>query len=194
LREAWDTAQEEGNDMRKLIESTFVTLDGVIDEPEKWGSPYWDEEHASYGDALFSDSDALLLGRVTYEAFAEVWPHMEKTAGDYAVRMNALPKHVASRTLTEATWNATIIQGDVAEEVARLKRQPGKNILKYGTGELDRTLLEHKLVDEYHFWVFPVVAGRGPRLFEGLDTTHLKLVRTKQFASGIMVLVYEPKP
>jgi dihydrofolate reductase len=180
--------------MRKLIESTFVTLDGVIDAPEQWGPPYWDEEHAAYGDLLFSGADALLLGRVTYEGFAQAWPKMEEAGDEDAARMNALPKYVASRTLTEATWNATIIEGDVAGEVARLKEQPGRGLLKYGTGELDRTLLEHKLVDEYHFWMFPVVAGGGRRLFDGLGTTHLKLVRSTSFASGVVVLVYEPKP
>lgn len=179
--------------MRKLIESTFVTLDGVIGSPEKWGSPYWDEEHAAYGDSLFSASDALLLGRETYEAFAQVWPKMERAEGDYAARMNALPKYVASRTLKEATWNATIIEGDVAKEVARLKEKPGRNILKYGTGELDRTLLEHRLVDEYHFWMFPVIAGSGQRLLDGFDTTHLNLVKTTPFTSGIVVLTYTPK-
>lgn len=179
--------------MRKLIESTFVTLDGVISSPETWGSPYWDEEHTKYGDALFSSCDALLLGRVTYESFAQVWPKMEEAGDGDAARMNAMPKYVASRTLKQATWNATIIEGDVAKEVARLKEQPGRNILKYGTGELDRTLLEHRLVDEYHFWMFPVVVGSGRRLFEGIDTTHLRLVRSMPFASGIVVLVYEPK-
>ncbi|TMQ91756.1 hypothetical protein ETD83_29350 [Actinomadura soli] len=181
--------------MRKLVESTFVTLDGVISSPEKWGPPYWDEEHSGYSDELFSASDALLLGRVTYEAFAQVWPQMERSEGDYASRMNALPKHVASRSLKQeqATWNATIIEGDVATEVAKLKELPGKNILKYGTGELDRTLLEHKLVDEYHFWIFPVVSGSGERLFDGFDTSHLKLVRSTPFASGIVVHVYQPK-
>lgn len=118
---------------------------------------------------------------------------MEKAGQEYAAPMNALPKYVASRTLREAQWNATIIEGDVAKEVARLKQLPGRNILKYGTGELDQTLLEHKLVDEYHFWMFPVVAGGGQRLFDGLDTTHLSLVRSRSFASGIVVLVYEPK-
>ncbi|XVQ84261.1 dihydrofolate reductase family protein [Microbispora siamensis] len=179
--------------MRKLIESTFVTLDGVISSPEKWGAPYWDKEHSGYGEYLFSSCDALLLGRVTYEAFAGVWPKMEEAGDEDAARMNALPKYVASRTLTEATWNATIIEGDVAQEVARLKEQPGKNILKYGTGELDRTLLENKLVDEYHFWMFPVIAGSGERLFDGFDMTHLQLVKTTSFASGIVVLLYEPK-
>lgn len=118
---------------------------------------------------------------------------MEEAGDGDAARMNAMPKYVASRTLKQATWNATIIEGDVAKEVARLKEQPGRNILKYGTGELDRTLLEHRLVDEYHFWMFPVVVGSGRRLFEGIDTTHLRLVRSVPFASGIVVLVYEPK-
>src|ERR1700754_1871532 len=111
--------------LRKLIESNFVTLDGVIGSPEKWGSPYWDDEHAGYADELFSSTGALLLGRATYEAFAQVWPKMEQAGDAAAARMNALPKHVASRTLTEATWNATIIEGDVAKEVARLKELPG---------------------------------------------------------------------
>ncbi|PZG18527.1 dihydrofolate reductase family protein [Nonomuraea aridisoli] len=179
--------------MRKLIESTFVTLDGVIDQPHKWGSPYWDDEHTAYGNALFARSGALLLGRVTYEAFAQAWPAMEAAGDKDAAAMNALPKYVASTTLTEATWNATIIQGDVAAEVARLKEQPGGDLLKYGTGELDRTLLEHRLVDEYHFWMFPVVAGSGQRLFDGFDLTHLQLTGSTRFASGIVVLVYEPK-
>ena len=101
-----------------------------------------------------------------------------------------MPKHVASRTLTETTWNATLIEGDAAEGVAALKEQDGGDILKYGTGELDKALAARQLVDEFHFWVFPVVAGQGDRLFDGLDLTTLKLVETDRFASGIVVLVY----
>lgn len=179
--------------MRKLIESTFVTLDGVISAPEKWGRPYFDEEYAGYARDLLFTSDALLLGRETYEGFARVWPRMEAVEGDYAVRMNSLPKYVASRTPTEATWNATVIDGDVAKQVALLKEQPGQNILKFGTGELDRTLLEHKLVDEYHFWMFPTISGGGDRLLDGIETTRLTLVKTTPFASGVIVLTYAPK-
>jgi dihydrofolate reductase len=94
--------------------------------------------------------------------------------------------------LREATWNATVLQGDVAEEVAKLKQQTGENILKFGTGELDRTLLDHDLVDEFHFWVFPVAAGAGQRLFDGINLTHLNLVDTTTFKSGIVVLTYAP--
>lgn len=179
--------------MRKLIESTFITLDGVIGSPERWGVPYWDEEYAAHARDLLFAADALLLGRETYEGFATAWPRMEKAEGEYAVRMNSLPKHVASRTLKETGWNATVIQGDVAEEVARLKELPGRDILKFGTGELDRTLLEHRLVDEYHFWMFPVIAGSGARLLDGIDTAHLKLVKSTPFASGVIVLTYAPR-
>jgi dihydrofolate reductase len=173
--------------MRKLVESTFLTLDGVISSPQEWGRPYWDDEHAGYAGKLLAPADAMLLGRATYEAFAEAWP---PRSGEGADKINSMPKHVASRTLTETTWNASLIGGDVAEGVAALKAQDGGDIIKYGTGELDKTLAEHRLVDEFHFWVFPVVAGQGDRLFDGLDPTTLKLVETNRFASGIVVLVY----
>ncbi len=181
--------------MRKLIESTFMTLDGTISAPEKWGVRYFDEEYNDYARELLFDADALLLGRTTYQGFASVWPDMEAIEGEYAVRMNSLPKYVASRTLTNAdtTWNATVINGDVAKEVARLKELPGRSILKFGTGELDRTLLEHQLVDEYHLWLFPTIAGSGVRLLDGMDITHLKLARTTTFTSGVIVLVYSPR-
>ena len=187
--------------MRKLVETTFVTLDGVISDttpstapqasPEKWGAPYWDDEHGGYASKLLFAADALLVGHVTYEGFAQAWP--PRKGFEFADRINSLPKYVASRTLKEATWNATIMEGDAAEEVARLKDRPGQDILKYGTGELDRVLMERSLVDEFHFWMFPVALGAGQRLFDGIDTTHLKLVDTTKFKSGIVVLVYAPK-
>lgn len=188
--------------MRKLIESTFVSLDGVIDdtspptasraEPQRWGHPYWDEDHGGYAQKLIDSADAFLLGRVTYEGFLQSWP---KRKGPDADQFNNMRKYVASRTLTEATWNSTVIQGDVAEGVARLKEQPGRNIMKWGTGELDRTLVENGLVDEFHFWYMPVIVGAGKHLFEGagFDTTHLKLADLNRFDSGIIVHVYVPK-
>jgi dihydrofolate reductase len=177
---------------RKLIESTFVTLDGSIDNPQNWSGPYWDDEHSSYSRELLFAADALLLGRATYEVFAEAWP--TRPSEPFTDRINSLPKHVASRTLREANaWNASLIEGDVAERVAELKRRPGANIVKYGSGELDKTLLEHGLIDEIHLWIFPVIAGPGERLFDGLDVTHLDLVRTTPFKSGIVVNVYVPK-
>jgi len=173
--------------MRKLVESTFMTLDGVISRPQDWSPPYWDDEHMAYAGKLLDPADALLLGRDTYEGFAAAWPGRP---GEYADKINSMPKHVASRTLTETTWNASLIEGDVAEAVAALKEQDGGDIVKYGTGELDKALAARQLVDEFHFWVFPVVAGQGDRLFDGLDLTTLKLVETSRFASGIVVLVY----
>src|SRR5687767_2805819 len=131
--------------MRKLVEATFVSLDGVINDtepstapraqPQVWGAPYWDEEHSKYSSDLLFAADALLLGRATYEGFASAWT---KRSGDpFTDRINSMPKYVASRTLKDATWNATVLKGDVADEVAKLKDQPGANILKYGTGEFD---------------------------------------------------------
>ncbi|MBA2313400.1 MAG: dihydrofolate reductase family protein [Actinobacteria bacterium] len=140
---------------------------------------------------LLFASDALLLGRKTYEGFAEAWP--ARTGDDYSDRINSLPKYVASTTLQKTTWNATLIKDVVAGEVAKLKEQTGPSILKFGTGELDHTLMQHNLVDEFHFWLFPVVAGSGQRLFEGIDTMHLKLVDKTTFNSGIVVLKYSPK-
>lgn len=174
--------------MGKLVESTFITLDGVISDPQVWGPQYWDEEHQGYSLKLMDGVGHLLLGRETYEGFAEVWPTMENP---YADRLNALPKSVASRTLKEAKWNASVIDGDVAEAVAELKKAD-HDILKFGTGELDLTLLESGLLDELHLWVFPVIAGRGQRVLEGVDTTHFGLVDSVEFASGIVVHVLRP--
>ncbi len=176
--------------MRKLVESTFVTLDGVISSPEKWGPPYWDEEHNGYAHNLLFASDALLLGRETYQGFAEAWP--TRKGDDYADRINSLPKYVVSTSLQETKWNATLIKDDVPGKVAKLKVQPGQDILKFGTGQLDRTLMEHDLIDEFHFWVFPVVAGSGQRLFDGTEVT-LTLLGTTTFSSGIVVHTYAPR-
>jgi dihydrofolate reductase len=176
--------------MGKLIGSTFVTLDGVISEPQKWASPYWDDQYMAYARKLLFDADALLLGRVTYEGFARAWP--SRSGDDYTDRINSMPKYVASNTLHDATWNASIISGDVASEVAKLKAN--QNLLKFGTGQLDRTLIQYGLVDEFHFWMFPAAAGDGQHLFDGLDkTTHLKLLDKTTFDSGIVVLVYGAK-
>ena len=177
--------------MRKLVGSTFVTLDGVISDPQVWGPPYWDEEHFGYARKLLEPADALLLGRRTYEGFAPAW---SSRAGDpFADRINALPKHVASRTLTETSWNATVIPGDLADGVRDLKAGDGGTIVKYGTGEVDVVLLEAGLLDELHLWVFPVVAGEGERLLPGIATTHLELLDSSVFSSGIVVHVLAPK-
>lgn len=169
-----------------------MTLDGVISSPQIWGLPYWNDEHAGYARDLLFGADALLLGRATYEGFAQAWP--SRSGDEYTDRINSMAKYVASNTLKDAAWNSSIISGDVAAEVARLKEQSGQDILKFGTGDFDRTLLEHGLVDEYHFWLFPVFVGSGQRLFDGFDLTQLKLLRTTTFSTGIVVLTYERAP
>ncbi|MDQ2787576.1 MAG: dihydrofolate reductase family protein [Chloroflexota bacterium] len=178
--------------MRKVIVTEYVTLDGVMEEPGQWSFQFWNDEAATYKyDELFA-SDALLLGRVTYQGFAAAWPTMTGT-GDFGERMNSLPKYVASTTLKEMTWNATVIEGNVVETVTKMKQQPGQDILVAGSGALVQTLMQHDLVDEYRLMIYPIVLGSGKRLFrEGSETKNLKLVETKTFSSGVVVLTYQP--
>jgi dihydrofolate reductase len=189
--------------MRKLIVSTYVTLDGVI-QPIDWSGQSTEEadqeERGAYAREALFEADALILGRETYEIFAEVWP-TRTTADDgpgeagSSDRINSMPKYVASRTLSEPlAWNATLLPEDVPAAVKKLKQEPGGPILMYGCGELARTLHEHALVDEYRFWVYPVVRGEGSRLFtEGLEAD-LELVDTRVFSSGFVVMTCRPRP
>ncbi len=179
--------------MRRVIASEFVSLDGVMEDPS-WTFQFTSEEQGKFKFDELSVSDALLLGRVTYEGFAAAWPHMTEQYGEYADMMNGYPKYVVSTSLEEAEWNnSTLIKENVAEEVSRLKRQPGKDILIFGSGDLVNTLMQHDLIDEYRLMVFPVVVGSGKRLFrEGRDTKVLRLVETKTFGSGVVVLSYQP--
>ncbi len=180
--------------MRKIIASEFVSLDGVIEKP-LWSLQLTGEEQQKYKLDELSASDALLLGRATYEELAASWPHLSEQYGGYTDMMNSYPKHVVSTTLQEPLeWNnSTLIEGDVAEEVLRLKQEPGKDILVYGSGDLVNALMEYGLVDEYRLMVFPIVVGSGKHLLEdGIDTTVLKLADTKTFGSGVVVLIYEP--
>ena len=177
--------------MRKLIELTHVSLGGEIDNPGEWGMPYLDDDHFTYSTELLSTADALLLGRKTYEGLSAAYPAM--ASNPFVDRMNAIPKHVASRTLRETGWNATVIDTDVVDFVTALKGQPGNAILKYGNGPLSATLLRNNLIDEFHFLLTPVAAGTGHHLFEELDDApNLTLARTQQFGSGVLALVYTP--
>ena len=185
--------------MRKLVVSEFVSVDGVIEDPggaEKsahggWTMPYWSDEIGKFKlDELFA-SDALLLGRVTYQGFAAAWPAMTDEAG-FADRMNNLPKFVASTTLHELEWNNShLLNGNVAEEVSKLKDQPGQDILVSGSRALAQMLMQHHLVDEYHLLIYPVVLGSGKRLFgDSSDMTALRLAETTAFSSGVVLLTY----
>jgi dihydrofolate reductase len=177
--------------MRKLIVSTYVTLDGVMEAPENWSFQFWTQDMEEYAYDQLLASDALLMGRKIYDIFASSWP---SRGGEFADRMNGLPKYVVSNTLDTVEWNnATLIRRDVADEVARLKQQPGQNILMYGSADLMETLIEHDLVDVYRIWVNPTVLGSGKRLFrDGLRMPGLKLAHATTFDSGVVVLTYHP--
>jgi dihydrofolate reductase len=177
--------------VRKVVESTFMSLDGVIDNPQNWSPPYWDDEHSAYSQKLMSGADELLLGRKTYEGFAQAWP--QRSGDPFTDKINAMPKHVATRTLTDLSWNARPLDGDAVTAVAELKGREGGDLLKYGTGEFSRALLENDLLDELHVWIFPVLVGKGQRLIEEIDVTHLQLLESTPFASGIVVNAYAPK-
>jgi len=183
--------------MRKLIESTHVSLGGEIGSPQ-WAFPYLNEEHHDYAKRLLFSADALLLGRLTYEGLSAAYPAMTdddpRVPSDFVERMNSIPKYVASTTLRETVWNATVIDGDVASFVADLKEQPGGNIIKYGNGPLDATLMEHGLVDEFHLLMTPVAVGRGQHMFEAIENgPALNLVDVTQFSNGVVILTYTPR-
>lgn len=176
--------------MRRIVVTEFVSLDGVMEEPA-WTFPYWNDEVAGFKGEESSASDALLLGRVTYEGFAAVWPESNDEGADY---FNNVRKYVVSESLEEPLeWNnSALIKGNVAEEIADLKRRDGGDIAVHGSATLVRTLMRHDLVDVYRLLVYPVVVGKGKRLFEeGIPAT-LRLLRSQSFGSGVVALVYEP--
>jgi dihydrofolate reductase len=184
---------------RKLVVSQYVSLDGVTEDPVgmegsglgDWTGPF---ERGPDGDAFkmkeLFDADAVLLGRVTYDAFAAVWPTVKDEAG-FADRINAMPKYVPSRTLAEAAWtNTTLWRGDVAEEVRKLKADGSGDVLVYGGAGLIHFLMQNDLVDEVRLMIYPAVLGRGKRLFPDGLKLGLVLEESKQFGSGIMLLRY----
>jgi dihydrofolate reductase len=183
--------------VRKLIESTFVTLGGDVSAPQDWGSRYLaGDDHDAYARELLFGADALLLGRRTYEGLSAAYPTMVSPAGgpmaDFIDRMNAIPKYVASTTLSAVGWNSTLLGGDVAAQVGDLKRQAGTYLLKYGTGPLDRTLVANGLVDEFRILIVPVTNPPGQRLFEDLPDTSMSLLDVRTFRCGVVVLTYAP--
>jgi dihydrofolate reductase len=184
--------------MRKLIASEFVTLDGVMEAPGgEPGHPHTDwvsllagKEEFDYKLNEIREAGALLVGRITYDSFAGAWPERE---GEFAEKLNSMPKYVASSTLRDPAWNNTqVLSHDVPEEVAALKAQDGGPILLHGSRRLLRTLLEHDLVDELRLMIFPVTVGGGDRLFpETSKKTVFRLTDSRTYPSGVVVLVYE---
>jgi dihydrofolate reductase len=186
--------------MRKLSVSTLVSLDGVVQDPGGfgetedggWAGPYFDNEAGRLAFEHALASDDFLLGRETYELFKDYWTRVHE--GEYAARINSMPKLVASRTLHEPLeWNARLIEGDIAEAITRLKREDGGEILMYGSPTLMRTLAAHDLVDEYKLWVHPLVLGGGKRLFaDGFERSSLELVDVTSLSTGVVILTYRP--
>jgi dihydrofolate reductase len=184
----------------KLVVSEFITLDGVIEAPggeeslgtlAGWSFPFWNEEIAKFKLAEVFATGALLLGRKTYQGFAAAWPGRTDEQG-FADRMNSLPKLVASTTLTSLEWNnSRLIKGSIADEVNQLKGQVDQDVLVAGSGELVDALRQQGLVDEYRLLVYPVVLGRGKRLFGEGTNIPLKLVETRAFSTGVVLLRYE---
>jgi dihydrofolate reductase len=180
--------------VRRVIVEAEVSLDGAMggENLDFWTQifAFHSADVVEYLDDLLFMPDALLMGRETYEGFAQVWPTRQ---GKDADRINSMPKYVASRTLKEPLqWNAELLTGDVAEEIRKLKEEPGKGLLQYGVGELTHTMLEHGLVDELRVLVYPLTYGEGPRIFEHMGVNTLKLLDTKAFNSGVVAHHYQP--
>lgn len=192
--------------MAKLVVGTFLSLDGVMQAPGGpdedreggfdhggWSVGYWDDSMGPVMDEQSSQLGSLLLGRKTYEIFAAHWPLVTDEEDQMAALLNSAPKYVASKTLDSVDWNnSTLIKGDVAKEVAKLKGQPGNEIQVHGSGNLIQTLLANDLIDEFRLWIFPVVLGSGKRLFaEGATPSGLKLVDTKTSGTGVAMNRYQ---
>jgi dihydrofolate reductase len=196
-----DTAvhNEEGIRMGRIVVTEYISVDGVVEGPSGsetfdrvgWTDAFtrgpegeqfkWDETWAS---------DALLLGRVTYDGFAPVWPRYD---GEFADRFNALPKYVISSTLEDPQWNnTTVLRGDVVEEVTKLKEKYERDIVVHGSPQLAQTLIEHDLVDAIHLQVYPIIVGAGKRLFADTSATkRLRLAETKTVGDGVQIQIYE---
>jgi dihydrofolate reductase len=175
--------------VRKIAAGLFTTLDGVVEAPEKWTGPYFNDEVGQAIGAMMAANDAMLLGRVTYEGFAAAFGGQ---SGGMADQMNNTPKYVVSDTLSSADWqNSTLISGDVAGQIGGLKQEPGKNIGMSGSSTLVSWLMRQGLLDQLDLLVFPVVLGAGKRLFSELDgEVPLRLAGSEAFGTGVVHLTY----
>ncbi len=191
----------------KLTLHTFLTLDGVMQAPGGpeedpdglfehggWSFPYGDEDFGAAMTGWFTNADAFLLGRKTYEIFSGHWPHITDPENPVATKLNALPKYVASTTLGSVDWsNSSLLVGDVDAEVGKLKEQPGNELQVHGSGGLAQTLIEHDLVDEYRLLFFPVHLGSGKKLFrDGAKAASLQLISTESTSTGVVIASYQP--
>ncbi len=179
--------------MRKLVAGLYISLDGVVEDRTMWRSPYFNDEMWQVIRLGLEKADAVLLGRRTYQLFAELWPRQDSKV-PMADFLNNSPKYVASSTLEKVEWkNSVLLKGNLAEEIAGLKRQPGKNIQVPGSPTLVRSLLRDGLLDELSLFVFPIVVGSGLRLFDEIDReVRLRLVDSTTFGTGVLGVTYQP--
>jgi dihydrofolate reductase len=187
--------------MGKVVLTQYETLDGVMEDPggqtifkdDNWHFPFWSEDVRKWKQEELFQAEAYLLGRRTYQEFASVWPHINDETG-FADRMNGMPKYVVSMTLSEVTWNNShLLTGDIASAVDQLKQEVEQDILVAGSGQLVRLLEQHDLIDEYRIVIHPIVVGRGAPFFQDFKVGRkLKLVETKAFEQGIVLLYYQP--
>ncbi|GII63412.1 pyrimidine reductase [Sphaerisporangium krabiense] len=177
--------------MRKIVASFFISLDGVVEAPDQWHFPYFNDEMGAAIGALAADADAMLMGRVMYDEWSEFWPK-QPADEEFAGFINNVRKYVVSTTLDKADWNnSTLVKGDLVEEITKIKQEPGLNINMSGSTNLVRSLLRHGLIDELHLLVHPIAVGTGQRLFEDGVQIPLKLVSSTTFKTGVLHLAYE---
>jgi dihydrofolate reductase len=180
--------------MRKLIVTEFLSLDGVMENP-MWTFPYWNDDIAAFKGEETSDNEPLLLGRATYEGFAASWPQRSDEDDPGASYFNATRKYVVSTTLKEPLeWNNSVqIKDNIVEEISKLKQEDGPSIVVHGSGRLIQTLMQHDLVDQYRLLIYPLILGKGQRLFEDESKVKLKLIDSRVFSSGVVALIYQPE-
>ncbi|MEV0151725.1 MULTISPECIES: dihydrofolate reductase family protein [unclassified Nonomuraea] len=177
--------------MRKIVAGLFISLDGVVESPETWHFPYFNDEMGQIVGEQMQAADAMLLGRRTYEAFAAYWPNPEPEAADMAEHMNGTPKYVVTSTLETASWaNTTIISGDVTARLKELKDQPGKDIGITGSATLVRSLLRDGLLDELRLLIHPIVVGGGVKLFADGEQVPLRLLDSRTLETGVIYATY----
>ena len=178
----------------RLVATEYLSLDGVFEEPGRWSGPFFNDEAGQFKWNELQASDALLLGRKTYEGFAAAWPTMKDT-GEFGEKMNSITKYVVSSTLDTVDWKgSTLVKGNVVDEVRKLKQEPGHDLLLSGSAQLFNACMAANLIDLYRVMLHPIVLGTGKRLFaEGANRTVLNLLETQRFSTGIVILEYAPK-
>ncbi|TYK49590.1 dihydrofolate reductase family protein [Actinomadura decatromicini] len=185
--------------MRKIISSTYVSLDGVVQRPHDWTAPYFQDEAAAYARDLLFSCGALLMGRRTFDGFSQAWPAMGDAAGDFGVRMTTLPHYVVSDSLRKPGWGDTtaIPRDEAVAEITKLKERDGLDILQYGFGPVSRMLVRHGLLDELRLWIHPVLVGTdrpGESLNHAGFTAAFELADTATLTTGVIIAAYRPRP